>query len=99
MLVPTHRVSVDLDASITGMMLVSAWRSCRDIGIVNGMDRCAKYDGKLLQEQSASMLAKMAIEHRDAYYKNCLRFHQSEYCGQLLQRSFALSYAQGESKD
>ncbi len=93
------RASVNLDASITGMMLVNAWRGCRDIGIVNDMERCAKYQGKLIQEQSAPILAKMAIDHADAYYKNCLRFHQSEYCGQLLQRSFALSYAQGESKD
>jgi hypothetical protein len=93
------RASVYRDASITGMMLMNAWRGCRDIGIVNDMERCAKYDGKLIQEQAAPMLAKMAIEHRDAYYKNCLRFHQHEYCGQLLQRSVALSNAQGESKD
>ncbi|MBX3610739.1 MAG: hypothetical protein KF871_12665 [Hydrogenophaga sp.] len=93
------RRSVDHDASITGMMLMSAWRGCRDIGIVNDMERCATYEGKLIQEQSAPMLAKMAIEHRDAYYKNCLRFHQHEYCGQLLQRSVALSNVQSESKD
>lgn len=78
---------------------MSAWRGCRDIGIVNDMERCATYDGKLIQEQSAPILAKMAIEHRDAYYNNCLRFHQHEYCGQLLQRSVALSNAQGESKE
>lgn len=93
------RASVDSGASISGMMLMRAWRGCRDIGIVNDMERCATYDGKLIQEQSAPMLAKMAIEHRDAYFKNCLRFHQIEYCGQLLQRSLAISNAQGESKD
>ncbi|AOS81404.1 hypothetical protein Q5W_21835 [Hydrogenophaga sp. PBC] len=93
------RRSVDHDASVAGMMLMNAWRDCRDIGIVNDMERCATYEGKLIQEQSAPILAKMAIEHRDAYYKNCLRFHQQEYCGQLLQRSVALSNAQSESKD
>ncbi len=93
------RASVDNNASITGMMLMSAWRGCRDIGIVNDMERCATYNGKLIQEQAAPMLAKTAIEHRDAYFKNCLRFHQIEYCGQLLQRSVAISNAQGESKN
>jgi hypothetical protein len=93
------RKFVDHDASITGMMLMSAWRGCRDIGIVNDMERCATYEGRLIQEQSAPMLAKMAIEHRNAYYKNCLRFHQYEYCSQLLQRSVALSSAQSESKE
>ena len=81
------------------MMLMRAWRACRDIGIVNDMERCATYDGKLIQEQAAPILAKMAIEHRGGYLKNCLRFHQIEYCGQLLQRSLAISNAQGESKD
>lgn len=93
------RKSVDTDASIAGMMLMNAWTSCRDIGIVNDMDRCAKYDGKLLQEQAAPMLAKIAVDHRDSYYKNCQRFHPYEYCSQLLQRSVALSNAQSKKSN
>lgn len=92
------RVSVDYEASIAGIMLASAWKSCRDIGIVNEMERCAAYEGRLVQEQSAPMLAKMAIEHRASFYERCQRFHLDEYCKQLLQRSLALSVAQGSRK-
>ena len=92
------RASVDHEASIAGMMLASAWKSCRDIGIVNEMERCAVYEGRLIQEQSVTMLAKMAIEHRASFYERCQRFHIDEYCKQLLQRSMALSFAQGNRK-
>jgi hypothetical protein len=92
------RKSVDHEASVAGMMLASAWKSCRDIGIVNDMGRCAAYEGRLLQEQAAPMLAKMAIEHRASFYKTCQRFHPNEYCQQLLQRSLSLSVAHGNRK-
>lgn len=75
------RTSVDTDASIAGMMLMNAWTSCSQIGIVNDMERCAKYQARLLQEQAAPMLAKMAIDQRDSYYKNCQKFYAYEYCG------------------
>jgi uncharacterized protein involved in tolerance to divalent cations len=77
------------------MMLASAWTSCRDIGIMNDMQRCAAYEGRLIQEQAALMLAKMAIEHRASFYKTCQRFHPYEYCQQ---RSLSLSVAQGNRK-
>lgn len=93
------RASVFSDASITGMMMTDAWRSCRDIGIGDDMKRCSKYDGKLIQEQTAPVFAKIAIEHRDSYFKHCLRFHQQEYCDQLLQRSIDISNAQRESTE
>ncbi len=91
------RKSVDTDASVAGIMLMNAWTSCSQIGIVNDMEGCAKYQARLLQEQAAPMLAKMAIEQRDSYYKNCQRFYAYEYCGQLLKRSVALSNAQTKS--
>jgi len=91
------RKSVDTNASIAGMMLMNAWSSCSQIGIVNDMEGCAKYQARLLQEQAAPMLAKMALEQRDSYYKSCQRFYAYEYCGQLLRRSVELSNAQ--SKD
>lgn len=93
------RKSVDSDASIAGMMLMNAWKSCSQIGIGNDIDGCAKYEGRLLQEQAAPMLAKMAVEHRDSYYKSCQRFYAYEYCGQLLRRSIALSNAQSKSSN
>src|SRR5262245_25612366 len=61
------RKSVDTDASIAGVMLMRAWKSCAQIGIVNDMERCAAYEGRLLQEQAAPPLAKLAIEHRASY--------------------------------
>jgi hypothetical protein len=88
------RKSVDTEASIAGMMLINAWTNCSRIGIVNDMERCAKYQARLLQEQAAPMLAKVALEQRDSYYKNCQRFYTYDYCGQLLGRSLALSNAQ-----
>jgi hypothetical protein len=91
------RRSVDTDASVAGMMLMNAWTSCSQIGIVNDMEGCAKYQARLLQEQAAPMLAKIAIEQRDSYYKNCQRFYAYEYCGQLLRRSVALSNAQSKN--
>jgi ABC-type anion transport system duplicated permease subunit len=93
----SDRKSVDTDASVTGMMLMEAWTGCSQIGIVNDMERCAAYQGRLLQEQSAPMLAKLAVEQRASYYKNCQRFNTYEYCSQLLQRSVALSNAQRNS--
>jgi len=45
------------------------------------------------------MLAKIAVDHRDSYYKNCQRFHPYEYCSQLLQRSVALSNAQSKKSN
>lgn len=54
------RSSEDTDVSIAGAMLMSSWKSCAQIGSVNDMDRCAAYNGRILQEQTAPMLAKMA---------------------------------------
>lgn len=93
------RNSVDTAASIAGMMIMNAWKSCTQIGIVNDMDRCATYQGRLLQEQAAPMMAKMALAHRDSYYKNCQQFYAVEYCGQLLLRSVELSNAQSKNSN
>mgnify|MGYP003375112277 CR=1 FL=1 len=86
-----NRTSVDMDASFAGMTLMNAWTECAAIGIVNDMERCAAYEGRLLQEMGAPMLARTAIQQRDSYYTNCRRFYADQYCAQLLQRSFALS--------
>ena len=91
------RQAVDSDASVAGMMLASAWKGCSQIGIVNDMERCAAFQPRLIQEQTAPILAKSAVGQRAAYYKSCQRFYPATYCGQLLQRSLQLSLAQ--SKD
>ena len=91
------RQAIDTEASIAGAMLANAWRGCRDIGIVNDMERCAAYEGRLLQEIAAPQLAKIAIERRDSYRRNCQRFNTVEYCNALLIRSLQLSVAQQSS--
>jgi len=91
----SDRKAVGTQASIAGMMLVSAWKSCSQIGI-GDINACSKYEGHLLQEQAAPMLAKTAAEQRDSYLKNCQRFYEFDYCRQLLERSIQLSNAQSK---
>ena len=91
----SDRKAVGTQASIAGMMLVSAWKSCSQIGIGDN-NACSKYEGHLLQEQAAPMLAKTAAEQRDSYLKNCQRFYEFDYCRQLLERSIQLSNAQSK---
>ena len=88
------RQGIDAEASIAGMMLANAWTSCKQIGIVNDMERCASHNGRLLQEIAAPQSAKIAIEQRDSYSRNCQRFYTAEYCSALLGRSLQVSFAQ-----
>jgi hypothetical protein len=87
--------AVPTDASIAGMMLLSAWKSCTQIGIAD-VNACATYQGELLQEQAAPILAKTAVGQRDAFVKNCTRFYAYEHCRQLLDRAIRLSNAQSK---
>lgn len=93
-----EREGVNTSASLAGMMLVSAWRSCTQIGIQD-VDACSKYEGKLLQELGAPILAKTAANHRDGYYASCSKFYSTSYCNQLLTRSVNLSAAQRQTSD
>jgi hypothetical protein len=93
-----EREGVNTSASVVGMMLVSAWRSCVKIGI-NDIDRCSTYEGQLLQEVAAPQLAKMAIVQRNDYYSSCRKFYAPKYCDQLLTRSVNLSAASKETAD
>lgn len=90
-----QRNSVSTEASFAGMMIVSAWRSCRRIGIEN-IDLCSAYKGELIQEMLAPFDARAAVERRDSYQKNCLKFHKAAYCDQLLRRSIELSAREPE---
>lgn len=93
------RKSVDLEASSAGMLLASAWKDCAQIGIVNNMEGCATYQGRLLQEMAAPQIAKVAIAQRTSYYQKCERFYAREYCGKLLERALMLSHTQGEQQN
>lgn len=87
---------VGTDASIAGSMLWGAYNACTKIGIQN-MQTCAKYEGNLLQEKAAPILASMALDRKASYDKNCQQVYAKEYCDQLLNRAFHLS--QNETKD
>jgi len=89
------RDAVDTQASIAGMMLLSAWKSCSQIGI-SDINACSRYEGRLLQEQAAPVLAKTAGEQRDSYLKSCQRFYEFDYCKRLLERSIQLSNLQSK---
>lgn len=89
------RDAVDTQASIAGMMLISAWKSCSRIGI-SDINVCSRYEGRLLQEQAAPILAKTAVEQRDSYLKGCQRFYEFDYCKRLLERSIQLSNLQSK---
>lgn len=85
-----EKQSVDIEASFAGIMMWEAYKACVSIGIPH-LDKCAKYEGQLLQEKAAPILAKAALERRDGYDKLCWRFYSKEYCQELLSRSFKLS--------
>lgn len=91
-----ERKSVGISASVTGMMILGAWKSCNRIGIAD-IDSCSRYEGQLIQEQAAPALARTAVENRNGYLKTCLKFFDYEYCRQLLNRAVQLSAA--ESKE
>lgn len=84
---------VGTQASIAGMMLFSAWKSCTQIGI-SDISTCSKHEGQLLQEKAAPLLAKTAVEQRDSYLKYCQRYYDFDYCKRLLERSIQISSAQ-----
>jgi hypothetical protein len=54
---------VGTDASMAGSMLWGAYKACTKIGIPN-MQTCAKYEGTLLQEKAAPLLASVALDQK-----------------------------------
>jgi hypothetical protein len=84
---------VGTDASIAGSIYWNAYKACSKIGISN-VETCAKYEGTLLQEKAAPMLATMAVDHRVAYDKSCRKVYAKEYCDQLLNRAYYLSQSE-----
>lgn len=83
--------AIGTDASITAAMLVSAIRSCQIVG-VGEIDRCAELKGTLIADQTAQMLATVAVAQRNDYWKNCQASFDQEYCNQLIQRAIAIEY-------
>ncbi len=83
------RAAVGMDASIAAAMLVSAARSCQVVG-EDAIDKCVQVKGTLVAEQSAQLLANLAIGQREGYWKKCQTNFDKEYCGQLIQRAVAI---------
>jgi len=88
---------VNTGASIAGALLATAYRSCSRIGI-DSIERCADYEGKLLQEIGAPMSAQMALGQRKEYNDHCLTLYDAKYCNGLLNRAFQLSLAEPEQR-
>lgn len=89
--------SINLGASLVGTYLASAVRSCTRIGIPE-ISTCAAYTPKLLQEQAAPMMAKMALDQQSSYSKDCHKLYDEKYCYDLMNRAFQLSLAEPERK-
>lgn len=87
-----ERQSIGTSASITGMSLVSAFKSCQRIGIPD-LKKCQEYKGMLVQELGAPIAAKIAIEEQVNYNQKCNRHYSTDYCHQLLKRAVQLSWS------
>lgn len=88
---------VGTDASIAGSMLWGAYKACARIGIPD-IAKCAKYEGVLLQEKAAPVLAQLAVDQRASYDSSCQKVYATEYCYNLLNRAFQLSRTAPESR-
>jgi len=84
---------IGIDASIAGSMYAAAYKACAKIGIPN-VEQCAKYEGLLLQEKAAPMLAFTAVEQHASYNMNCKKLYADKYCYDLLNRAFHLSQSE-----
>lgn len=82
-------------ASVVGVMIWSAYKECVRIGI-NDFDRCSSYNGQLIQEKAAPLLAKSAVAAKDDYLNLCERHHPIRYCADLLNHSIQLSQNQDD---
>lgn len=84
---------IGTDASISGAMYSAAYKACSRIGIPN-VEQCAKYEGTLLQEKAAPILAATAVDQRMSYEKSCYKLFTQEYCYNLLNRAYYLSQSE-----
>ena len=81
---------IGTDASVTGAMYWTAYKACSRIGIPN-VEQCAKYEGTLLQEKAAPILATTAVDQRMSYDKSCIKLFTQDSCYNLLNRAYILS--------
>lgn len=88
--VEQEKQSVSTKASLAGIVWWEAYKNCARIGI-GDLDKCSTYNGQLLQEKVAPILAKSAVEARDEYFNLCGRHYPDEYCKRLINRSVYLS--------
>ncbi len=83
--------AIGTEASVTAMMFVSAARSCQVVGL-NDIEICAEIKGSLIADQTAQIIAKVAVDKTKEYWNKCQTDFSQEYCNQLIQRAVAIEY-------
>jgi hypothetical protein len=86
-----ERASIGSSATVAGAMWASAVRSCNAVGIPNVRD-CANNTGLLTQDTTAKMIADIAVQRSDDYIVQCERHFSGQYCLDLVNRAFRISY-------
>lgn len=90
-----EKQNIGIEASNTGSLLWSAYKDCKQIGI-SDLRKCTEHSGPLLQDITAPVLAKAALEQQINYSNSCNKHYSAQYCYDLLNRAFHISQS---SKD
>lgn len=90
--------AIGIDASVTAALYVSAARSCQVVG-VNDIERCAQLKGSLIADQSAQIIASVAVEKAREYWKKCQEDFSQDYCNQLIQRALDIEYRKARTSE
>ena len=81
--------AMGINASIAASSIVSAYRACSIVGVYK-LDECAQIKSPLLADESAKLMAKMALDFSRDYWKECQAVLPHEYCQQLITRAVAI---------
>lgn len=90
-----HQAEADglgFSASIAAGTMLSAWRSCKAVGI-SSVPECVTHKGPLLQDQTAPVIAKVAMDSYNDWNAACLRHYDGPYCNDFFNRALAVSDA------
>lgn len=85
-----QKQAVGTDASVTASLLVAAYKACRPLGL--DVRACVGHKGPLIQDQTAPVVASLAVERQGAYEAGCRRHYEVQYCNDLLMRAINIEY-------
>lgn len=88
--VVSERDSVGVDASTTGSVMWSAYKSCSLVG-VKDLVLCENQPQQLIDDTVAATLAKTANSMHRAYEAKCEKHYSKQYCYDLLNRAFHIA--------